>query len=108
MRGLRDGVEVDCDLSDVPADRGLPAREAIANADRAGVIRSLVRRPKQLDLPLIAVLAFEPLARPPTPGGSSGGPPWSISSKPHERGAVSAWTPSVETTIRVGGASRSR
>ena len=29
MRGIRDGVEVEWDISAVPADGGLPAREAI-------------------------------------------------------------------------------
>ena len=29
MRGIRDGVEVEWDISAAPADGGLPAREAI-------------------------------------------------------------------------------
>ena len=31
MRGLRDGVEVDWDISPVPADGGLPASEAVVS-----------------------------------------------------------------------------
>ena len=33
MRGLRDGTEVSWDISVVPADGGLPAREAIISVD---------------------------------------------------------------------------
>jgi hypothetical protein len=32
MRGIRDGVEVEWDISAVPADGGLPASEAIVRS----------------------------------------------------------------------------
>jgi len=36
MRGRRDGVEVDWDIADVPADGGLPAGEAIVSLEAGG------------------------------------------------------------------------
>jgi mannose-6-phosphate isomerase-like protein (cupin superfamily) len=36
MRGARAGVEVEWDISKVPAERGLPAREAIVSPDAGG------------------------------------------------------------------------
>ncbi len=36
MRGIRDGVEVEWDISAVPADGGLPASEAIVSPDAGG------------------------------------------------------------------------
>jgi hypothetical protein len=39
MRGVRDGVEVEWDISAVPAEGGLPASDAIVSPNHAGARR---------------------------------------------------------------------